>query len=135
MNLEAQAPTDLGGVADEPLHQGGTQSALFPEQLEDWITEDNPARAVDAFVDELKGRRPLSQQRGYRLGVMPAPALTLSSVAPTTRSTRCRRDRTPSSSVHERTPYRCGGEGFADGRMPHPKPVGEPFPAAATATC
>ena len=30
-----------------------TQCALFPEQLEDWITEDNPVRAVDAFVDEL----------------------------------------------------------------------------------
>jgi hypothetical protein len=26
---------------------------LFPEQLEDWITEDNPVRAVDAFIDEL----------------------------------------------------------------------------------
>jgi transposase len=30
-----------------------TQSVLFPEQLEDWITEDNPVRAVDAFIDEL----------------------------------------------------------------------------------
>jgi transposase len=30
-----------------------TQSVLFPEQLEDWITEDNPVRAVDGFVDEL----------------------------------------------------------------------------------
>src|SRR5580700_7502821 len=29
------------------------QSVLFPERLEDWITEDNPVRAVDAFVDEL----------------------------------------------------------------------------------
>jgi hypothetical protein len=29
------------------------QSVLFPEQLEDWITEDNPVRAVDAFVAEL----------------------------------------------------------------------------------
>ena len=26
---------------------------LFPEQLEDWISEDNPVRAVDAFVEEL----------------------------------------------------------------------------------
>ena len=31
-----------------------TQSVLFPEQLEDWIMEDNPVRAVDAFVDELE---------------------------------------------------------------------------------
>ena len=30
-----------------------TQSVLFPEQFEDWIAEDNPVRAVDAFVDEL----------------------------------------------------------------------------------
>jgi len=30
-----------------------TQSLLFPERLDDWITEDNPVRVVDAFVDEL----------------------------------------------------------------------------------
>ena len=30
-----------------------SQSLLFPERLEDWIAEDNPVRAVDAFVDEL----------------------------------------------------------------------------------
>jgi transposase len=29
------------------------QATLFPERLEDWIAEDNPMRAVDAFVDEL----------------------------------------------------------------------------------
>jgi transposase len=29
------------------------QSTLFPERLEDWITEDNPVRVVDVFVDEL----------------------------------------------------------------------------------
>lgn len=29
------------------------QSVLFPEQLDDWIAEDNPVRVVDAFVDEL----------------------------------------------------------------------------------
>jgi hypothetical protein len=27
---------------------------LFPEQLEDWITEDNPVRAVDAFIDDRR---------------------------------------------------------------------------------
>src|SRR3974377_558970 len=27
--------------------------AGFPECLEDWIDEDNPVRAIDAFVDEL----------------------------------------------------------------------------------
>jgi len=29
------------------------QSTLFPERLEDWIDENNPVRAVDAFVDAL----------------------------------------------------------------------------------
>jgi transposase len=33
--------------------QQRSQSVLFPEQLEDWISEDNPVRAVEAFVDEL----------------------------------------------------------------------------------
>src|SRR6185436_1578695 len=30
-----------------------SQSTLFPQRLEDWIAEDNPVRAVDAFVEEL----------------------------------------------------------------------------------
>jgi len=30
-----------------------SQSALFPERLEDWIADDNPVRAIDAFVEEL----------------------------------------------------------------------------------
>lgn len=30
-----------------------TQSVLFPERLDDWIGEDNPVRAIDAFVDGL----------------------------------------------------------------------------------
>ena len=30
-----------------------SQSALFPERLDDWIAEDNPIRAVDAFVEGL----------------------------------------------------------------------------------
>ncbi|MCJ7684677.1 MAG: transposase, partial [Desulfobacteraceae bacterium] len=30
-----------------------TQATLFPERLDDWIAEDNPVRAVDAFVEEL----------------------------------------------------------------------------------
>ena len=29
------------------------QSVLFLERLDEWIAEDNPVRAVDAFVDEL----------------------------------------------------------------------------------
>lgn len=30
-----------------------SQGTLSPEQLEDWIGEDNPVRVVDVFVDEL----------------------------------------------------------------------------------
>src|SRR6184192_3649714 len=35
----------------EGLDRG--QSTLFPECLEDWISEDNPVRVIDVFVDEL----------------------------------------------------------------------------------
>lgn len=30
-----------------------SQAVLFPERLDDYIAEDNPVRAVDAFVEEL----------------------------------------------------------------------------------
>lgn len=30
-----------------------SQSALFPECLEDWIEDDNPVRVIDVFIDEL----------------------------------------------------------------------------------
>ncbi len=30
-----------------------SQTVLFPESLDEWITDDNPVRVVDAFVDEL----------------------------------------------------------------------------------
>jgi transposase len=29
------------------------QSTLFPDSLEDYVTEDNPVRVIDAFIDEL----------------------------------------------------------------------------------
>jgi len=29
-----------------------SQSALFPERLDDYLTEDNPVRAIDCVVDE-----------------------------------------------------------------------------------
>ena len=29
------------------------QSTLLPECLDDWVDDDNPVRAIDAFVDEL----------------------------------------------------------------------------------
>jgi transposase len=30
-----------------------SQSMLFPERLDDFISEDNPVRVIDVFVDEL----------------------------------------------------------------------------------
>jgi transposase len=30
-----------------------SRSTLFPERLDDYLGEDNPVRAIDAFVDEL----------------------------------------------------------------------------------
>ena len=30
-----------------------SQGALFPERLEDYISDDNPVRVIDVFVDEL----------------------------------------------------------------------------------
>lgn len=33
--------------------QSRTQSVLFPEVLDDYVSEANPVRVVDAFVDEL----------------------------------------------------------------------------------
>jgi transposase len=30
-----------------------SQITLFPDRLEDYVAEDNPVRAVDAFVDQL----------------------------------------------------------------------------------
>ena len=33
--------------------QDRTQSTLLPELLDEYITEDNPVRVIDAFVDQL----------------------------------------------------------------------------------
>jgi len=30
-----------------------SQSVLFPERLDDWVSEDNPVRVIDVFVDAL----------------------------------------------------------------------------------
>ena len=29
------------------------QGVLLPEYLDDWVSEQNPVRAIDVFVDEL----------------------------------------------------------------------------------
>ena len=58
-----------------------SQDVLFPERLEDWISEDNPVRVVDAFVDELDLRtlgfeRATAAQTG-RPGYHPATLLKI----------------------------------------------------------
>ncbi|MFQ3243926.1 MAG: hypothetical protein ACJAYF_001893 [Arenicella sp.] len=30
------------------------QATLFPQRIEDYITEENPVRFIDAFVNKLK---------------------------------------------------------------------------------
>ena len=30
-----------------------TQATLFPEQLDEYVTEENPVRVIDVFIDEL----------------------------------------------------------------------------------
>src|ERR671911_1720724 len=35
----------------EGMHR--SQTTLFPESLEDWVSDDNPVRVIDAFVDAL----------------------------------------------------------------------------------
>jgi hypothetical protein len=33
--------------------QSRTQTTLFPEAIDDFVTEDNPIRVIDLFVDQL----------------------------------------------------------------------------------
>jgi transposase len=47
-----------------------TQGTLFPEHLEDYVTEDNPVRVIEVFVEQLdlnqlgfKGVKPLATGR------------------------------------------------------------------------
>ena len=57
------------------------QSTLLPECLDDWVDEDNPVRAVDAFVDALDlselGFRGVDPAATGRPGYHPAPLLKL----------------------------------------------------------
>lgn len=57
---------------------GRGQSTLFPSSLDDYVSEDNPVRVVDVFVDSVNleklgflGVQPLETGRpGYHPGVM-----------------------------------------------------------------
>jgi hypothetical protein len=57
------------------------QSTLFPECLEDWISEDNPVRVIDVFVDELDlaglGCRARGNRPTFFSSIGPAEALHL----------------------------------------------------------
>jgi transposase len=54
------------------------QGVLLPEYLDDWVSEENPVRAIDAFVDALDlaglgfaGVEPAATGRpGYHPGLM-----------------------------------------------------------------
>jgi transposase len=37
--------------------QSRTQGALLPERLDDFVSETNPVRVIDVFVDELDLRK------------------------------------------------------------------------------
>lgn len=58
-----------------------SQSSLFPELLEDWISEDNPDRIVDIFVDALdltnKGFSRMAPANTCRPGYHPSVLLKL----------------------------------------------------------
>ncbi len=60
---------------------GRGQGTLFPEQLEDWIDEDNPVRVIDVFVDELDlgglGFRRAEPEATGRPGYHPSALLKL----------------------------------------------------------
>jgi hypothetical protein len=38
------------------------QSLLLPDSLDDYVTEDNPVRVVEVFIDELSGRASLRRR-------------------------------------------------------------------------
>jgi transposase len=61
-------------IEGEDRHRG----VLFPEYLDDWVSEENPVRAIDVFVDTLdlaalgfEGVEPAATGRpGYHPGLL-----------------------------------------------------------------
>jgi transposase len=56
--VETASPGSLipiNGGWNETVHEGEDrgQATLLPDCLEDYISEDNPVRIVDVFIDEL----------------------------------------------------------------------------------
>ena len=75
--LDMRLRRDLRGRSMKRFIEGADrgQSTLFPECLEDWIDEDNPVRAVDAFVDRLDLLGPgvrWGRSRGDRAAFLPS---------------------------------------------------------------
>lgn len=72
------ADTDM---ANHIQGQGRHQVTLLPDALDDFVTEDNPVRVVDIFVDGLKldslGFRRVDAKRTGRPGYHPATLLKL----------------------------------------------------------
>jgi hypothetical protein len=84
------------GVFDERFIEGEdrSQSTLFPECLEDYVSEDNPIRAIEAFVEELNlgdlgfdGTEPEVTGRPVASGSMPLKPSTPKSSSSTKAST------------------------------------------------
>ncbi|MDO6711384.1 IS1182 family transposase [Aliiglaciecola sp. 2_MG-2023] len=61
--------------------QGRQQTTLFPEALDDFVTDDNPVRVIDVFVDEIDlvelGFERVHAKRTGRPGYHPATLLKL----------------------------------------------------------
>ncbi|MDW6632744.1 hypothetical protein RNO37_23710, partial [Escherichia coli] len=68
-------------MANHIQGQGRHQVTLLPDALDDFVTEDNPVRVVDIFVDGLKldslGFRRVDAKRTGRPGYHPATLLKL----------------------------------------------------------
>ena len=47
-------PSNFGGGMKRFIEgEGRRQGTLLPKHLEDYVSEDNPVRVIDVFVDEL----------------------------------------------------------------------------------
>jgi transposase len=61
--------------------QSRTQTTLFPEAIDDFVTEDNPIRVIDVFVDQLDllelGFDAVNAKLTGRLGYHPSTMLKL----------------------------------------------------------
>ncbi len=61
--------------------QSRHQSTLFPEVIDNFVTEDNPVRVIDVFVDQLDllslGFESVTAKQTGRAGYHPATMLKL----------------------------------------------------------